>query len=139
MSSDVSRDPAPERLPRNYWTILDAVRSVARGAHLTAHDVFARARVRQPKLGFATVHRGLARLSELGYVVKVDVPGSASAFYEPSSAAHSHFRCISCGSIRDVNFTVPSELLAALATQHGVEITGESTTFAGRCADCMAV
>lgn len=136
--ADFCREPVGERLPRNYQVILATIRDVAQGTHLTAHDVYVRARVRAPKLGFATVHRGLGRLNELGYVFKVDVPGAASAVYEPVAAPHAHFRCTRCGSIHDVDFTVPRELLAALAARHGVEIAAEATTFAGRCAACAA-
>jgi Fe2+ or Zn2+ uptake regulation protein len=100
--------------------------------------VFLRARVPRPKLGFATVHRGLARLTELGYVGKVDVPGAASAVYERAAGPHAHFRCTICGSLRDIDFTLPAELLAVLAARHGLQIAADSTTFAGRCADCAA-
>jgi Fe2+ or Zn2+ uptake regulation protein len=136
MSSDFGRVPVVERLPANYRTILEAIRGVEAGTHLSAQDVYTRARARQPKLGFATVHRALARLNQLGYIAKLDVPGAASAVYERASAPHAHFRCVECGIIRDVDFTVPQELLAALAARHGMQIEAESTTFAGRCATC---
>ncbi len=129
-------DLEPDRLPRNYRTILDAVRAVPRGTHLTAHDVFERARRIQSKIGFATVHRGLARLLDLGLVVKVDVPGAASAVFEPTSSPHAHFRCTQCGAIADVAFTIPAALVAELSAQHGLEIAAEHTTFAGRCSAC---
>jgi Fur family ferric uptake transcriptional regulator len=136
MSSDFGRVRAAERLPANYLKILEAINDAAAGTHLSAQDVFSRARAVQPKLGFATVHRALARLSELGYVAKLDIPGAGSAVYEPAAQAHAHFRCVECGTIRDVDFTVPQDLLAALAERHGLQIEAESTTFAGRCADC---
>jgi len=116
--------------------ILNAIRDVATGTHLTAQDVYACARATQPKIGFATVHRGLARLNELGYVLKVDVPGATSAVYERAASPHAHFRCTRCGGIQDVEFTVPNELLVRLAARHGVQIAAESTTFAGCCANC---
>lgn len=138
MSSDRSSDRPAERLPRNYLTILEAIRSAESGEHLTAQDVFARARIAQPKIGFATVHRALARLCELGQVYKVDVPGAACAVYERTSAPHAHFRCTRCGTIQDIAFSVPHELLAQLAAHHQLAIAAEATTFAGRCASCVA-
>jgi Fur family ferric uptake transcriptional regulator len=136
MSSDFCRVRATERLPANYLTILHAIEGIAEGTHLSAQDVFQRARAIRPKLGFATVHRALARLSELGYVAKLDIPGAGSAVYERATLPHAHFRCTACGTIRDVDFSVPRALLAALAERHGLEIEAESTTFAGRCANC---
>jgi Fe2+ or Zn2+ uptake regulation protein len=138
MSSDLCRVRAAERLPANYSTILDAINAVPAGTHLSAQDVFARARAVRPRLGFATVHRALARLSELGSIAKLDIPGAASAVYERAVRPHAHFRCVACGEIRDVDFTVPQDLLAELAERHGVHIAAESTTFAGRCAACAA-
>jgi Fe2+ or Zn2+ uptake regulation protein len=138
MSSDFCRDHAAERLPVNYRTILDAINGAQPGTHLSAQDVFARARAVQPKLGFATVHRALARLSELSYIAKLDLPGVGSAVYERAARPHAHFRCVACGDIRDVDFTVPNDLVAALAERYGVRIAAESTTFAGRCATCAA-
>jgi Fe2+ or Zn2+ uptake regulation protein len=137
MSSDLGKALLAARLPRNYQTILDEVCDLPPGTHLTAADIHALARRKRPRLGFATVHRGLARLNELGYVLKVDVPGAASAVYERPAAPHAHFRCNRCGSITDIDFTVPHDLLAALAARHGLEIAAESTTFAGRCAGCV--
>jgi Fe2+ or Zn2+ uptake regulation protein len=117
-------------------TILDAVRDLPAGTHLTAAEVFEAARRLAPRIGFATVHRGLARLHEAGLVEKVEVPGAAAAVYERVAPPHAHFRCTICGAISDVAFTVPSALLAALSAEHGLHIAAEHTTFAGRCAAC---
>ncbi len=138
MSSDRSSERPTERLPRNYLTILEAIHSAPSGEHLTAQEVFLRARIAQPKIGFATVHRALARLCEVGQVSKVDIPGAACAVYERTSAPHAHFRCTRCGSIQDIDFAVPHELLAELAAHHRLAIAAEATTFAGCCATCAA-
>ncbi len=82
------------------------------------------------------MHRALARLHELGLVLKLEVPGAVSAVYEPATSPHAHFRCTKCGSIDDVDFSVPPELLAQLADRYGIAIAAEATTFAGRCAAC---
>ncbi len=138
MSSDLCRAPDEARLPRNYSAILEVIRDLGTGTHLTAQEVYERARKTRPKLGFATVHRGLGRLSELGYVLKVDVPGATSAVYECAAAPHAHFLCTGFGRIDDIAFRVPLAMVAALAAQHGVDIAAESTTFAGRCATCSS-
>jgi Fe2+ or Zn2+ uptake regulation protein len=136
MSSDIDSGRLNARLPRNYSTILAAICDAAQGTHLSAHEVFERARVVQPRIGFATVHRALARLSELGYVNKVDVPGAGSAVYEQMATPHAHFRCTICGAINDVSFAIPTDVLAGLSERYGVRIAAESTTFTGACARC---
>lgn len=126
----------PLALPPNYRTVLDVVDVAGPGSHLTAHDIWVLARARQPRIGFATVHRGLVRLHELGAVMKIDVPGEASAVYEPAARPHAHFRCEGCGAIQDLDYAVPAATIRALAKKHGVAIDHEAVTFTGRCADC---
>jgi Fe2+ or Zn2+ uptake regulation protein len=95
-----------------------------------------RARALQPRIGFATVHRGLSRLHELGAVMKIDVCGESSAMYEPAASAHAHFRCTDCGAITDIDYAVPAQTVRRLAERHGVAIEHEAVTFTGRCATC---
>jgi Fe2+ or Zn2+ uptake regulation protein len=123
-------------LPPNYRTVLDVVEEAGAGSHLTAQEIWVRARALQPRIGFATVHRGLIRLYELGAVMKIDVPGEPSAVYEPAANPHAHFRCTECGSIADLDYAVPARTVRALAERHGVAIERETVTFSGRCADC---
>jgi Fe2+ or Zn2+ uptake regulation protein len=124
-------------LPPNYRTVLDVVEEAGPGAHLSAQAIWLRARDRQARIGFATVHRGLARLHELGVVLKIDVAGEASAVYEPAARPHAHFRCTVCGSIADLDYAVAPHALADLALRHGIAIERETISFAGRCKDCI--
>jgi Fe2+ or Zn2+ uptake regulation protein len=123
-------------LPPNYRTVLDVVEAAGPGIHLTAQEIWIRARALQPRIGFATVHRGLLRLAELGAVMKIDVPGESSAVYEPTASRHAHFRCTGCGAIADLDFAFAPETLRELAQRHGVAIETESVTFTGRCRAC---
>jgi Fur family transcriptional regulator, ferric uptake regulator len=124
------------RLPANHRVVLDVVREGGPGTHLGAHDVMVRARRIQPRLGLATVHRALTRLTQLGLVSKVDVPGMASATYEPAASQHAHFACTVCGAVSDVDYALPKRTLGEIGGRHGIEITGEALTLFGRCADC---
>jgi len=115
---------------------LDVVEEAGPGSHLTAQEVWVRARALQPRIGFATVHRGLGRLHEVGAVMKIDVPGESSALYEPTAHPHAHFRCTGCGKLDDFDYAVPPEMRRTLAERHGVTIDHETVTFTGRCRDC---
>jgi len=123
-------------LPPNYRTVLGVVEQAGPGSHLTAQEIWLRARALQPRIGFATVHRALIRLHDAGAVMKVDVPGGASTIYEPSASPHAHFRCTACGAIADVDYAVPVHTVRELAHRHGVAIDYEEVTFTGRCAAC---
>jgi Fe2+ or Zn2+ uptake regulation protein len=106
------------------------------GRHATAQEIYVRALERQPGIGFTTVHRGLARLHELGCVLKIDVTGEGSAMYEPATDAHAHFRCTRCGSVADIDYACEPATVAALEARHGLAINSESITFSGRCGSC---
>jgi Fe2+ or Zn2+ uptake regulation protein len=128
---------ADQTLPPNYRTVLDVVERAGPGSHLTAQEIWIRARELQPRMGFATVHRGLGRLHELGAVMKIDVTGEASAVYEPVTSPHAHFRCSGCGSIGDLDYAIPPQTRRELARRHGVRIEHEVVTFTGLCRNCL--
>ena len=123
-------------LPLNYQAVLDVIEYAGPGSHLSAYQIWERARQVKPRIGFATVHRGLARLHGSGSIMKIDLPGEASTFYEPVSHAHAHFRCSSCGSLKDLAYEVPTASIDELGQRHGCSIDAASVYFSGRCAAC---
>jgi len=123
-------------LPKNYQLLRDIVWTAGRGAHQTASDIYSMARRRQPGIGFATVHRGLGRLCELGEIMKIEVPSGDAAWYEPPAPAHSHLFCETCGELHDVDYALPRRTLRAIAEREGVRIATEAVTFRGLCKDC---
>jgi len=134
----MDRQPAGvRRLPKNYALLLDIVRAGGRGTHRTASDIFALARAERRGIGFATVHRGLARLCELGTISKIEVGGEA-AWYETAAPAHAHLLCEACGRVVDVEYAIAPRTLRAIAQRAGVRIGAENVTFRGACHDCAA-
>ena len=103
------------------------------GRHTSAQDVILLARERRPGIGFTTVHRGLARLHELGYVLKLDISGEGPAMYEPPTTPHAHFRFTACGAVDDVDYACDAATRDALEARHGLVIRNESITFTGLC------
>ncbi len=128
--------PQRERLPDNYALLRAIVQQAGRGSHQTAQEIFVAARAQQPRIGFATVHRGLARLCDRGDILKIDVPSGDAAWYEPPAPPHAHLRCDECGALVDVDYATTKRTLKRIAERTGVEITTESLTFRGRCAAC---
>jgi Fur family transcriptional regulator, ferric uptake regulator len=124
-------------LPPNYQAVLDVIDDAGPGSHLSAYQIWERARQVKPRIGFATVHRGLARLHRSGSIMKIDLPGEAATFYEPVTHAHAHFRCSSCGSLTDLAYEVPTTSIAELGHRHDCTIDTASVYFSGRCADCL--
>ena len=90
----------------------------------------------QPRIGHSTVYRALDRLSELGLVLEVRVPGTASALYEPARASHAHFVCTRCGRVDDIDHALPPSDFDALAEAHDLAVTDVSLTLHGLCGAC---
>jgi len=123
-------------LPPNYQVVLEVIERSGPGSHLSAYQIWERARNVKPRIGFATVHRGLARLHGSGSIMKIDLPDETSAFYEPVSHAHAHFRCSSCGLLKDLAYEVPSAAVTELGQRNDCTIDAASVYFSGRCASC---
>jgi Fe2+ or Zn2+ uptake regulation protein len=132
----LAMSPSSPKLPANYLVVLDVVNAFGAGRHASAVDVYQQARALRPRIGFTTVHRGLARLHQLGLVLKLDISGEGSAMYEPATSPHAHFRCTACGAVADVDYACDPAALAALEAAHGLAIRSESITFTGLCRPC---
>jgi len=128
----------PERLPRNYELIREIVCAAGCGTHQTAGDIFHEARRRQPSIGYATVHRGLTRLCELGAILKIEIPSGDAAWYEPPAPAHAHLFCTRCSALVDVDYATSRRTLRSIAEREGVLIAAEVVTFRGLCQTCAA-
>jgi Fur family ferric uptake transcriptional regulator len=127
-----------ETLPANYALLRDIVRGAGRGAHQTAADIYRAARAKRPGIGFATVHRGLARLAELGEIARIGVPHGDAAWYEAPGPRHAHLLCGACGRLVDIAYATSEGTLAAIAEREGVRIAAETLSFGGLCAACAA-
>lgn len=126
------------KLPKNYRLIYEVLCEQPEGHHASAGEIHVAAKQRRPGLGYSTIYRALDRLRDLGLVLEVRLPGSASALYEPARAGHAHFHCVACGRVEDVDYSLPAPDLLRLAERHGVEIDTVVTTFNGLCGLCRA-
>jgi Fur family ferric uptake transcriptional regulator/Fur family peroxide stress response transcriptional regulator len=124
------------RLTANDALVLEVMRGEGEPHHLTAADVFERLRRLRHAVGFATVHRALARLVELELIMRIEVPGLNAALYEHARPPHSHFTCKRCGETVDVDVTVPDALAERAQTELGVRVADATIFFRGLCAAC---
>ena len=124
------------RLPKNYELLRQLVYKAGRGSHQTANDIFGKARALQPTIGLATVHRGLARLAEMGEIMRIQVAHGEAAWFEPAAPHHAHLLCGGCGTLVDIDYATAPRTLRAVAEREGVQIDGETLTFRGFCRSC---
>ena len=103
--------------------------------HLTAADIFARVRRREPRIAYGTVYRALHVLAEHGLIQELTFADQASRF-DKRAERHDHVQCLECGELVDVD--VPVALMArhVAAEQSGYDVSSHHTVFAGRCPHC---
>jgi Fe2+ or Zn2+ uptake regulation protein len=123
-------------LSKNHRLVYKIVLEQGVGTHLAMTQLFELARARQPAIGFTTVYRALTRLRDAGLVAEINLPGAECAVYEPTAPPHAHFRCIVCGRIEDIPFTIADGISAQLASDSGLVIERTEVAFSGRCVEC---
>jgi Fe2+ or Zn2+ uptake regulation protein len=69
--------------------------------HLTADEVYERARRYLPELARATVYNTLGEFVRAGLLSVVE--GLGAARYDRNVETHHHFRCLECGELYDVH------------------------------------
>jgi Fe2+ or Zn2+ uptake regulation protein len=124
------------RLSKNHRLLYDIVQEQGPGRHLSMAELYELARDRRPGIGFTTVYRALTRLRDMGLVAELSLPGADFAYYETASEPHAHFRCVRCGSVRDVLYRLPGDVTSRLANELHAHVTGTEVSLHGICASC---
>lgn len=139
--SDASQELLNERLRSRGWRITPQRRAVAQALsgpdlHLTAEEIFARAREVVPEISRATVYNTLRELVEMGELDEVQIsPGPA--LYDPNALVeHHHLVCSNCGRIYDIHPRGVEHIRLDRADETGVEVERVEVTLHGTCASC---
>ena len=98
--------------------------------HLSAEEVFQRARVQLPELSRATVYNALGELAEAGLLGVVEGPGPRQ--FDANVTAHHHFRCRQCDTLRDIE---PEHVDLALR-EEGFQVERAHVLLEGLCPTC---
>ncbi|TAM60423.1 transcriptional repressor [bacterium] len=122
------------KLPRNHRLVLDLIRNDHQ--HLTVADVYTRARAANPKIGYTTVYRALQRLTDLELIRAFPSVDGKYTIYDRETREHGHFACERCGTLIDLDFTLPEEFWRPFELEHGVEVHSPALLLKGLCANC---
>ena len=76
--------------------------------HLTAEQVFEKARKVFPNIGKGTVYRNLNLMADEGVIKRVQIPEQPIRF-DKIAIPHQHAVCIKCWGIKDVGDIAPAE------------------------------
>jgi Fur family transcriptional regulator, stress-responsive regulator len=103
--------------------------------HLTADEVFGRARKELPELSRATVYNTLAALVGAGLLREVESRGAV--LYDPNpDPTHQHFRCRGCGRLHDVHVEGVGEL--RITDERHFVIHERTVLLEGLCPKCSS-
>jgi Fe2+ or Zn2+ uptake regulation protein len=104
--------------------------------HLSAEDVFARAREVVPEISRATVYNTLNELVEMGELQEVQINPGPTLFDPNARVTHHHLVCSNCGHIYDIQPSGLEHLELKPDDRHGFELESLEIVFKGRCASC---
>ncbi|MBW3579951.1 MAG: transcriptional repressor [Actinobacteria bacterium] len=133
--------PLIERLEARRWRITPQRRAVAETlvgehVHLSADEVFSRARTGFPDISRATVYNTLNELVAMGEVGEVRSP-TGPVLYDPNGTdRHHHLVCTGCGTLFDVRPEGVDALHLAPGQRHGFRVEDVEVVFRGRCGTC---
>jgi Fur family ferric uptake transcriptional regulator/Fur family peroxide stress response transcriptional regulator len=114
-----------------------AVLSVIRESdeHLTANEVFERARQLLPSIAFATVYNSLRYLRDEGLIGEVRF-GPACSRYDRTLKRHDHAICNNCGKLIDLELSIPDGLIKEAAKRSKFKAGSIEVTLRGLCPEC---
>jgi Fe2+ or Zn2+ uptake regulation protein len=103
--------------------------------HLTANEVFDRARQLLPGISFATVYNSLRYLKEAGHIAEINF-GSGATRFDRITSRHDHAICTRCGKLVDIELEHPRELVQMAAAYSNFKPESLEFTLRGICPDC---
>jgi Fur family transcriptional regulator, peroxide stress response regulator len=106
--------------------------------HLTAGEVFDRAKEKFPTISVATVYNSLRFLKESGQIAEIQfgAGGGSAARYDRITERHDHAVCTDCGRLVDIRLDVPPELVRTAARKSRFKAESIEFTLRGLCPDC---
>src|SRR3982751_1081607 len=99
-------------LTRQREVVLQVIRDEKE--HLTANEVFDKAKQLLPSISFATVYNSLRYLKEAGHIAEISFGNGASRF-DRMTSRHDHAICTGCGKLVDIEMEHPAELVQLAA------------------------
>lgn len=116
------------------WSVLEESRH-----HLTAEQIAAKARDRDPSINLSSVYRSLALFAELGLVRESALGPNTAAHWEIAHPDEQfHLRCVSCGRIEHHQGDLVEQVRSHLRDEHGFQASDVELLVSGLCQDCAS-
>ncbi|HEX8737920.1 MAG TPA: transcriptional repressor [Pyrinomonadaceae bacterium] len=129
----VSVDIKDLGLTRQREVVLQVIRDAEE--HLTANEVFDKAKQLLPSISFATVYNSLRYLKDAGHIAEISFGNGASRF-DSMTSRHDHALCTKCGKLVDMELDLPVELVKLAAEYSKFKPESLELTLRGLCPNC---
>ncbi len=103
--------------------------------HLTANEVFDKAKRLLPGISFATVYNSLRYLKEANLIGEIGFGNGASRF-DSLTSRHDHAICTNCGKLVDMEIELPSEIVKLATKFSKFKLESIELTLRGLCPEC---
>ncbi len=105
------------------------------GNHMTAEEVWEKAKKIDASIGIATVYRQLNRLAAQKKILRIR-DQDQGYIYDGNGIPHHHFHCRICGSYRDLPLDYSETLDRQIERMTGAIVESHQTIFEGICQHC---
>ncbi|MBA2493851.1 MAG: transcriptional repressor [Acidobacteria bacterium] len=120
-------------LTKQREVILQVIREA--DEHLTANEIFDKAKQLLPGISFATVYNSLRFLKESGHIGEISFGNGASRF-DAMASRHDHALCTKCGKLVDMEIELPNEVINFAAQFSKFKLESIELTLRGLCPEC---
>ena len=120
-------------LTKQREVVLQVIREAAE--HLTANEVFDRAKQLLPTISFATVYNSLRFLKDAGHIGEISFGNGASRF-DALTSRHDHAICTNCGKLVDMEIELPGEIVELATKFSKFKLESIELTLRGLCPEC---
>ena len=100
-------------------------------AHPSADWVYDKVKKTFPNISLGTIYRNLKQLSKVG-TIRTIYDGSLARF-DWNTASHSHFKCIECGKMTDIEIDSTNNFIKRNLDNNGLDVHDIEITFIGIC------
>ncbi len=105
-------------------------------SHPTATVLYELVRKRLPRISLGTIYRNLDLLAEAGIIQKLETAGTQKRF-DGNAENHYHVRCVQCGQVDDLPFSLLEDIDDALRGLSDYKILSHRLEFQGICLSCQ--
>lgn len=103
--------------------------------HLTASEVFDKAKQLLPGISFATVYNSLRYLKDAGHIAEISF-GSGASRFDSMTSRHDHAICTKCGTLVDMQIELPEEIVSFAENFSKFKLESIELTLRGLCSKC---